>query len=169
MITVIIFLALGGLLGVLYAIKENRKHGYNDIEGCFIMGMIGLMLGCIPAIILAATLPVDLENKSYKVKIKCLSDNSSVSGRFFLGSGQIDGTMSYSYYAKYGDGYKMYITDYRDAIIKYCDGAPFVEVRYKEKTDSWINSFSFSRRTKSTYVFNIPKGSIKQSYHLDAE
>ena len=129
----------------------------------------GLFGGCI-AMILSFMLPMDTYDKKYSLNVETLQDNNSVSGSFFLGCGQIEGKMKYVFYYEANGLYRMNQIDYDLVQIKYSDGKPKVNVTENALTKSPINLFAmdFDIGLK-TYIIEVPKGTIKNNYNLDAQ
>lgn len=105
------------------------------------------------------------DKKTQSVDIASLQDNSSVSGQFFLGSGQVNGTMAYTYMIHDADGgYTMKTIDAVDAKIYESDDAtPHIETWNMKK------SFLFLYEDKTVYKIYIPENSIKINYDIDLQ
>jgi uncharacterized protein YacL len=150
--------------------------GYRDWQSIFeglLTATLGLIIGCIIALLVAFLLPSRLIEKKDVATIVNLQDNSSLSGRFFLGSGQINDKMVYVFYYESSPGiYKMQQIGYENAVIKYTtDTTAFVEQYTKvlDKTYFW-NHFSIDNEICNVrYVINVPKGTIKTNFQLDAQ
>lgn len=164
--TIIIFTILGLILGVII------DDGNGLWGGCLVFGFfIGLIIALI--------LPAKLEKKEIITvyNLECLQDNSCLTGNFFIGNGNIDGNMIYVFYYKVNtdgkDGFKQMRLDCDEDITIYYNDSAYIEkilttdVKVK---DAFINHFAIDMFFSDTkYIFNIPKGSIKQDYTLDAK
>lgn len=166
MILVYISIFIGICIGI-YNCYKGWMNDYIDyiafsFSGAFIGGLIGLILSIM--------LPMDTYNKQYSLSIETLQDNSSVSGNFFLGCGQIGGSMKYVFYYEKNGLYKMMQIDYELVQIKYSDSKPKVNVTEIYPTNSIINNFAFDFNCfNKTYIIEVPKGTIKNNYNLDAQ
>ena len=134
--------------------------------------MIGLIvLTWFVLSIIGAVLP-DPEVKSTKhyLKLENLADNIASEGHFTLGFGSVEGTGYYFYYYKVGDGYKLGKTKASTVVIKYTDGIP---CKVTEKSE-YVNLSSYwlhfgGAIPEDKVWFEVPKGSIKTHYTLDAQ
>jgi hypothetical protein len=169
MYTIITLGIIGLIIGVVIYLKENS---YWDWLIILINAVVGAFIGAVIGAFVAWALPQSYTTEKYSAKLFSLSDNASVSGSFFLGCGQVNGVMQYSFYLQKTDTtYKMYQVDYYEAAIKYCtDSIPYVNITQKYLSKSLWNQFAIDKCSESyaTYVFEVPKGSIKNSYELDS-
>ncbi len=150
---------------------------YKDFEGfdsfVIFFPLIQSLLFALAGLFIAWALPVHYETTRWQENIVTLKDNNNISGRFFfLGSGIIEGRMKYVYYQQNTDStYQMWQCDYTDAAIKYSDGQPKVNVTDVHWQKSLWNKFAIDLddESRQTYVFEVPNGSIKNTYELDAQ
>ena len=155
MVTIIILV----LLGLVFTDYIFYGEFFFLIASSIIGGIIGGIIGFAIAL---AIPPVYVVEKTTH-NLEALQDNSAVSGSFFLGSGNINGDIIYTYYYENNDSFKLNQVEAKDAKIKYTEGTPKVEVlKYVNK-----NQFAL-RKDYFEYIFYVPKNSIKQSYSLDA-
>ena len=150
MITFLVFAAVGGLLWLW--LKEGMLFALAASLGMFVAIWIG---------------------GKYKVEKKstplvCINDGSSSEGNFFLGSGCINGEMTYTYYLKIKDYYKLEQLPASDVLIKYTNGQAHI-VKIKRYPDSSIKNWFGLHTTTIRFVIYVPKGSIKNNYQLDAK
>jgi hypothetical protein len=135
----------------------------------FMGSLFGGLIGCL----ICVSLPMDTYDKNYTYEIVALQDNSQVNGQFFLGSGQIDGRMTYVFYYKSGDFFQIEQAIYTDAKVKYLQDAissPKVTITQKTPKDSFINYFAFDTDLWSKkYVIEVPEGTIRNVQNLDAQ
>lgn len=145
----------------------NDIYDVLDIVLTFFMSAL---VGCAIGIFIGLALPMDTYDRVTTLKMESLQDNNSVSGHFVLGSGVIDGRMKYVFYYNVNDYYCMKQVDYEDAIIKYSEGNPKVEIHETFPTKSILNEFAIDTDIYDCfYVIYVPKGSIKNNYILDAQ
>lgn len=164
MYTIIIVVFIGIVFGIYFA----WKYLY-DIKDYFVNSFFGLFWGSVIGALICLALPMDKYEKQYSIDIVSLSDVSGISGSFFLGFGQIENKMQYIYYYQENGYYKIGQIDYRFVRIKYTDERPSLVIFEKCATDAIINKFSFDFDLHmKLYVFNIPKGSVKNNYNLDS-
>lgn len=167
MYTIILFYVIGYFV-FLYIL-------YNDFEEfngfVIFFPLVQSLLVAFIGAFFAFSLPVKYETTTWSQNIITLKDNNSIRGSFFLSSGIINGQMKYVYYQQNEDStYEMRQVDYRDAKIKYTNSQPKVIItdvhRKAIKQNKWTLS---SSKESQTYIFEVPKGSIKNSYELDAQ
>lgn len=164
MATIVIFVVIGIIVGIYMGV-EVGDFGIGIISS-LLFAIFGGLLGFLVAI----SLPCKMETVKTTLQLESLQDNGSVEGSFFLGSGQIGGTMKYVFYYKYGEYYKLSQADYKYVSIKYSDEKPKAEVFIqKEVRGAFINNFAIDFIEEPTYIIYVPKGSIKQGFTLDAQ
>lgn len=171
MYTIILFAIIGFILPLYEEIKDYRKsYGFDwDMVG---FGVISAIVCGFVGFLIAIALPVSYEKGSWSEKVVSLKDNASVNGSFFLGCGQINGTMKYVYYQQNVDStYQMWQANYYDAVIRYTSTEPKIIINDYRPSKSVWNKFAIDINDEShqTYIFEVPKGSIKNSYELDAQ
>ena len=155
---------------VLVGILIEYDEGYGEFLGYFLNSLLGVIFGLLIGIAIAGILPMDTTYKHYSLKIEALQDNGSVSGSFFLGSGQVEGKMKYMFYYEENGFYRLMQVDYKLVRIKYSDNKPTVSVTENIPTKSWINYFAIDFDLfDKTYIIEVPKGTIKNNYNLDAQ
>ena len=166
MITIIICAVIGIIIGIILAARSSWSDLFD-----FIMNIIfGVIIGAIIGLFIAFILPMKTYDAHGSCNIVALQDNSSVSGSFFLGSGQIDGKMKYVFYIEENGLYKMHQIDYNLVQIRYTDSIPKIHITEITKTDAFINHFAIDRNIgDQTYIIEVPKGTIKTNYNLDAQ
>lgn len=140
-----------------------------DLVGYIWYIILGGIIGCFLGFFIAVCLPTDYEYKNTTYNLESLQDNNTTKGSFFLGCGSIDGKMKYVFYYENGGFYRMEQLDYELVSIKYSNGKPKYNIVQKVPTKAMINRFGIDLNMYSkTYIFEIPKGSIKNNYNLDA-
>lgn len=167
MITILI----GIVIGIAIAIYNTySSYWRSSIVEYIINSIIGVVVGFFIGLAVAFMIPMKTYIKNYSLKIESLQDNNGFGGRFFLGSGQVDGKMKYVFYYEENGLYKMEQIDYDLVRIRYSDGIPKVNVGELSFTESTINYFALdSDIGYKSYIIEVPKGSIKNNYNLDAQ
>ena len=166
MITILI----AAIIGIALAIYNEYQESWGSFIDYVMMSMIGGLFGACIGFIIALTLPMQTYDKHYSLNIETLQDNSSLSGSFFLGCGQIEGKMKYVFYYEEKGLYRMIQLNYNLVQIKYSDTKPKVNITENYPTESIINYFAFDTDVfDKTYIIEVPKGTIKNNYNLDAQ
>lgn len=157
------------IIYILVVIIEIRE--YKFCVDPFLQNLPAFIPGILIGLIIALVLPERRVTDKYSLNLVSLQDHNTISGSFFLGSGQINGRMRYVlYYETDSNTYKMFQVDYDDALIKYTDGQPKMNVSYTHSCQCLWNKFSISiTPDEYSYIFEIPKGSIKNNFTLDAQ
>lgn len=169
MYTIISFYVIGYFFFLYITYKD-----FEEWDGFVILfPFLEALLFALAGIFVAIALPVHYEANRWQENIVTLKDNNNIQGRFFfLGSGIIEGRMKYVYYQQNADStYQMWQCDYTDAAIKYTEGQPKVNVTDVHGQKTLGNKFAIDLddESRQTYVFEVPKGSIKNTYELDAQ
>lgn len=156
---------------ILFLFINYRTNVCLDIEH-FITSLFDGLFGAFAGLIVALALPVKYETVSYKINIVALNDNSGLSESFFLCSGIVDSRMRYIFYSKnYDSTFQMYQVDYTESKIKYTTNTPSVTINRTHRKDCYFNRWAidfFFDESKESFLFEIPEGSIKTQYKLDA-
>lgn len=165
--TVIIF-AIAGLLWGL--IREAKEWGWKD-GTTWILGIVQAIMAAVLGLVLAFALPVKYETIKWDLPLTTLQDGKTISGSFMLGSGQINGRMEYVFYTQDKDStYRMYEVSNNDARIRYTSESPRCEVTLVEPAKTFWNGFAISAKgSRQSYIFDVPRGSIKTDFSLDAK
>jgi len=95
-----------------------------------------------------------------------LSDGSGVSGSFFLGIGSVDSKPVYMYYTDKNGVFELHQLEARRAYVTYTDGRPQVVIHTDRSTNKWI---SVVPGWDYTYEFQVPRGSVRANFNLDAQ
>lgn len=158
------------IIGIGIYIFKTYNSEYNDFIDYIASSVNGFVVGAVIGLFVSIMLPMDTYDKQYSLSIETLQDNNSVSGRFFLGSGQIEGKMKYVFYYEEDGLYTMMQLDYNLVQIKYSDNKPKLIITEKYPSDAFINYFAIDFDAFSkTYIIEVPKGTIKNNYNLDAQ
>jgi hypothetical protein len=169
MITALIVMGIGILIGLLVSLAEN-----DGILGYIGRLIVGAIIGFIVGIFASAVIPADGEIYLKKTtQLECVKDNSGISGDFFLGCGSIKGTMVYTFYEKLDSiEFRLRAIDCSDAKIVYSNESSKLEEYAMKRADTKHNRYTFADPTipsNERYKIYVPKGSIKQNYIFDAE
>lgn len=180
-----IFAVIGFVFALVLAIGEIRENseyydyglsGFFDWCGGIIWFIIslfmGLAVGGAVGALLAIPIPMKSHLEQYEIQIANLQDGSSIHGSFFLGIGQVDGIMKYTYYTKSGEFYQLNQMDASGIRVKYTDGSPRITFmkRVLDKNET-INKWGIDLDigNKTDYIIEVPKGSVKSNFILDAQ
>lgn len=171
MITLIIFTLVGLIIGAL-SIYDSWGMNFIDWVMLVFTSAFSGVLGFIVGILFALSLPAQMiETENARVELLCLQDNQSVQGRFFLGSGYMEGKPCYNFYQANERGGKVLVQVQADKVEVYDNletGKPYC-IEYKTKpTDAFVNNFAIDE-TKTRYEIYVPKGTIKENFKLDAQ
>lgn len=122
-----------------------------------IAGVIGLLM-FLPFMFVEG---YETSRNSYD--LRALATSSSVEGRFFLGSGYINGVRSLNFIAEYNGGNYVNQAKASDSVIFERDGEN-PHVTYVTIGNPWIAPWDY----KTRYEFTIPTGSILgDDYRID--
>ena len=162
------------IIGYVFFVYYNYKDwgDWSDWGFIIFFPLLQSLLFALAGLIIAIALPVKYETTSWTENIVTLKDNNSVEGRFFLGTGMINGSMKYVYYQKNDEStYQMWQADYYNAKIRYISTQPKVVITDKHWAKTTFNKWAIDMADESrqTYIFEVPQGSIKNSYELDAQ
>lgn len=157
------------LVAILLIIYQAHDYYFNWVD-TIMFSILGLLFGGLLGVCIALAFPMQIGYKQYSYPIASIKDNSSVSGQFFLGSGQVQGTMVYVFYTEENGVYRMNQAPYANVEIIFTEKEPKVYVTEPFRTDAWQNLFALDLTINpKTYVISVPNGSIKSVYNLDAE
>lgn len=167
MYTVILFAVIGIVFVWYNEIRDGLDFFWDTVGYSILAGILGAFIG----LVVAAILPQSYKTDKWSENLYTLQDNPSISGSFFLGSGQIGGVMKYVFYVNRNETYEMWTVDYYNASIKYST-TPKANITSTHPSKSLWNKFAigfFDNKEKWTCVFEVPKGSIKNNFELDAK
>lgn len=100
------------------------------------------------------------------INLRALDSGSEVSGRYFVGSVYIDEEKVLEYISEAEDGgMRVESVSADKSVIYERDGEePKLIVREYEETNHWLSPDALYKY--KTYEFEIPKGSVKESYNV---
>lgn len=165
----IIIILLGIIAFLVTLISTFREFGYEYFISNLIISFLAGICGASIGLLIAWSIPMKTKIVKTTYNLECLKDNNSTNDKFFLGIGQIDGSLKYVFYYKENKLYKIHQVNY------------FIEIKYSndktkaEKYDevpckkTFINYFAIDIDLKKYYIIYIPKGTIKHNYNLDTQ
>lgn len=153
---------------LLYAGLVDGEWEFGFILGILISIIAGGILTIIVSIITHATFDSE-EYLPTETKIVALKDNVTSKGSFFLGSGSIEGDMTYFYMVQKERGMKIESISAESAYIVEEDRKDGVIEEYDFRFKNEIIEFWFPNWGIGDTVIKIPKGSIIQNYSVDLE
>ena len=164
MYTVLILATIVGFL-LMFAVCDFKDSNFLEYAIAYAAGFI---LGGLFGALLSLMMPKEYETVYKTEKIVCIQDNSSLKGAMFLGCGNINGQMSYSYYTNCRGVYKLHQVDAESTSIVYSTKEPkIITCTEVIKKSNW--HFFEGMALLSTYVIQVPKGSISNDFSLDAK
>lgn len=153
----------------------NRESGFYslDVDEWVIVCLVSILcmsVGALTGLGIAFTLPMDTEEQIDSYNLESLGDNSTLNGSFFLGCGNVNSKMTYTYYMEQDGYYTLESVPCDITKIKYSSDRPMIHKYSEVPTDSWVNLFAADNLTDTEcYLIEIPKGSINNSYNLDTK
>ncbi|MGD0977136.1 MAG: hypothetical protein ABR875_02485 [Minisyncoccia bacterium] len=172
MVTFIVLAVVGVMVGV--ASQKGCGRGEKVLFG-FVGLVFGLLLAVVTALKIGALLPNYHETQVIeKTELVALNNGTTIEGRFFLGSGQIDSQPAYFFYYKVANG----------GIKLGTLSAEGVTIFEEKRSDAYMEKSSEEDYPKITGIwgyltfpgvtrkwecvnFHIPEGSIQRSFDLD--
>ena len=154
-------------LTIVYIIEKKYDKG---ITPCWVFViMFGLFLSILTPMLLGLIVKPEIRTETSYTRIANIQDNITTEGSFFLGTGSIEGeTYYYYYYSNIYDGYSLGKIKTSKAYIKYSDKTPvMVTTSYYFKSDNAKYWYYITKH--DDIYFNVPRGSIKVGYNLDAK
>lgn len=98
------------------------------------------------------------------VELHVINMGDGINGRFFLGSGRVDESNVYTYYARMDEGFRSGRIEADDAlVIEDSSETPRIEI-YRESFSWWISPVGY---LDENYVVYVPEGSIKPMIDMD--
>jgi hypothetical protein len=132
-------------------------------------------IGCVPAIIvliigfiIGIWIDGTIVQKTTRYEILSLQDVSQVKGRFFLGSGTINGQMVYTFYYKSGQDIVGQQLNWGEVTLRETTDKPHFDIITYKQGDTPKDAFAIDHIPSDQYIIYIPKGTIKQDFVLDA-
>lgn len=142
-------------------------------EGDWLMGipilLLGTIFGGIVLMLCATFIPTNMDLVSKQtISLKALGTSSSQQGRFFLGSGYIDGKRVLNFIQQGDDGsIRVGQANAKDSVIFEDADKGTVTTEHFDYNNGWILPWPIGSTDK--YEFHIPAGSVTESYTIDNE
>jgi hypothetical protein len=169
------FLLIGGVVGVISGLVLALQDGGDTddkVAGALVGCLIGVFLGLFVAFAFVMGGPQHASVERSRTPLVALQDTVSVQGRFFLGSGSINGELVYVYYYETEDGgiRSGYVSANRSVVYEE-DRADALVVTYEEYLEpSPFRLISgYNGASSRTYKIYVPKGTVVRSFQLDLE
>lgn len=171
-IPLFIFIGLIGLLCAWVAVKLFKCAWDHPVP--FLFSIAGLVVGVfLYVVIVESYFPVEKEYvKDWDMPILALNDNASISGRFFLGTGSIDGSMKYFYLYQADRGIKTGYVSADESYVNETDTySPRIEHYIQRPVGGKYRVFLPDPDSQYEDYYNlvIPKGSIMYNYRVDLQ
>lgn len=172
MLWLIIIGGLAILIGLGIAVASSHGDGELLFLGSMMAILGGAMVGFLATLLVWLCLypftgPV---HHVYRSDLVNLQDASSTTGSFFLGIGNLNGDLSFSYYVT-ENGYAVPQTvdsAYNNVRVYQDSDTPYV-IETVATSHFWTGSPFNGASTPPEFDFHVPKGTIKQDYSLDAK
>ncbi|MGQ0414617.1 hypothetical protein [Escherichia coli] len=164
-----IMLGVSILIGIIvgFIIDELCDNG---IKGFLVMlGIVGTALVIFFGLFFTIDKNVEMVTKRDVTELVVLGDGQQTKGRMFLGSGYVDGELTYKYAYKKGEGYgiDMERADYVGESRYIKDGSkPRIEKNEVVYKSTWANVLvaPFFNTAKHIYV---TEGTIQETFNID--
>lgn len=173
MYTVYLFFAITFIGTVVYCCKSDWDSQWEFEDYLLLLLISGLhgVIGAVVGFLIGWCFPMDYETVKWDREIVSLKDNSSIKGRFYLGSGRVEGSIKYVFYVENDDdSYSMRMLDYYDAKIRYSESAPNVKTTQTRPIKNQWNNWAIDMdRVETKYLIEVPSGTIKNDFQLDSE
>ena len=169
MYTIIICAVIFSAMIVTLFLSKRWIEDFIDFLLVTIGAILAFLGGALVGLLIGLCLPKYYVYEKATFELESIQDNSSISGSFFLGSGRVNGTMSYAFYYKNSDNeYKLQTVDANNSAIIYTDSIPiFEQYTLRMVNNNWSILGMYDGQKK--YKFKIPQGSIKNNFNLDTE
>ena len=160
-------------IGIMIKWKEFDFSDPDTYYGCFGSTILSALIGFIVTFLWSASTydnPENLIHKTESYEILSLQDNSNVEGDFFLGCGNVNGYMMYTFYYKdEKDDIRGKELSYDNVVLQYSSETPKYEISYEITKDSPFRIIFNGTIVSKTYKIYIPEGSIINNYNLDTK
>lgn len=171
MITVALGVALWEC-GCFISFVGNRGNHYFDMEGHIFAALFGGAivgaLSLVAAMGLGAIAPHRL-SPTFSYPLVALKSQDSISGSFFLGSGQIGSDIYYVWYERIYDGGLVphrVVASSRTRIYEEQQSAPELRAYESHIVGDWWKRFAFDPDSDQILEFHVPVGSVKRGFVL---
>lgn len=177
----VITFGMGILLPILARVWGWTYNGWFDPKGKFhigydgSMGIIGVMLGFLLAVVVQAGLFVFIEPEyelveTSRINIEGLKDNSNINGSFVLGSGTINEEQYYYFMKKTSFGLQMDKIEALRVPLKESNNESPALVTLKERLNNkWNNLFWVGRTGNEITYLVVPEKTVTKEFTVDME
>jgi len=162
------------IIGIILSVKEvfefsNGFLGYcGDVIWFLFLIIIYALVGATISFLVGWTFPKKWVAEK-KIDLVSLRESNGLKGHFFLGTGNINNNLCYFFYKKDSgkEGYRPGKLDAGDnvLVVEWQRESGVLETWTREFKNrfAWLMGFHGQGRR---YKFSIPKGSLKQEFHL---
>lgn len=169
MLTIPIFVIL--FMGVItYNVKQEDKKGWWSAWKAVGIGSLGI--GSLIGVLFTVLLSLIFYKQFATYKDRCthsivsIRTENQTEGSFFLGTGHVEGTSYYFYYADLGDNqYQLCQVPTNRTVIREADESPEILIKVKTFDDGW-KLWVFPIEQDAAYVITVPKGTIIKEFKL---
>lgn len=157
------------ILALIVAVAAYLIWDYGDwTEGIGVV-FVGGIVGTIVLFLCAVFIPANVDLVHEKTSsLKALGTSSNDHGRFFLGSGYIDGKRVLNYIQQGDDGgMRVAQVDAKDALIFEGSDKATITTKHFDFNNGWIIPWPIGSTDK--YEFRIPDGSVTESFTIANE
>lgn len=166
--------------GGVALIWHNARGTWQEFWGGFVFIWFFVSVVIIAPLATMAALVMTSGDTEVTTPIVSLADGQSVSGRFFLGSGVVDGHPAYTYYTGSEDtGFHLRSVSASLVTIRYTDESPRMvcEATDWRLSPSWVDFNTYDAPpdcdtedgNQDRITFYVPAGSVQSNYTLDAQ
>jgi hypothetical protein len=153
-----LILAIGIAISIYCAFSEDSDRIIAFLAGSFLTILTSILFSFI-----FLAFPKEVDRVDYKEDLFSLKMEGAIEGRFYLGTGSLNGVRRYYYYLKDSEGFlRLYSEPYYDVRLKEQSGQPYIHYQIIEKRPSSLLVPSFVpstfERTKTNMY--IPEGSV---------
>lgn len=178
------FLCLGTLAGLVLAIivawdehefEETKDKVVSALQYMPLLGFLGFLIGCLMAVIGGGIISIFfrgnlIEKQVSNTALYSLYDDPTINGRFFLGSGAIDGELTYFYNVENADGSytpkQLNVANNPVRVFEEEIEEAYLIV-YASYCGTWAcHWFSLGLEEFARYEFHVPDGTLDRSYIL---
>lgn len=164
------WILIGPAIVVAYVTFKWRRSKYRSADIYDYLGptvaffLSGLIIGALGNGITSIVMPTKYLDTSNQ--LAAMNDGSGVSGDFFLGSGVLRESPSFTFYSRTGNAYTLDHVDAEYAEIIETKGKPEVVWHECVQQSFW---FALVPACGYSVTFHVPPGSVKSQFVLDAK
>jgi hypothetical protein len=148
----------------------RRLDGWDDLGDSIFLTALTALGGALIGLILMLVLsiwfgPVFQFKGEADHQLVALKTSNSVEGRFFLGSGYVNGQRTLNYITDDDGAFRIESADAAQSVVYQDSDEPTVTVHEWNLENPWFAPWSFGHW--HTYTFHVPEGSILSDYTID--